>query len=486
MIRRLRQKIQLQDFLKDNVQLFLINLIVAFFNFSLQPIASRFLRSDFDLWTSINSLAFILQTLITGITTEIIKKTASLEKVHSILSFRYYFFLRKYLVITSLSLFLLIPVLVFPVNFLIKTDNFWLSGLTLFYFFGLFTVMGGTSFLLGSLRIREYGILNILVVLVRFFCSLGFFWLGLGVVSLPAALVLASLTSLLLAEFFIRQNYIRAAQNFQQMRAEILAQEQLEQQTIETQKNLLLESKQSFVSETLEKKSKLQQIESLLNSKFSLRETIYNFVHTGLLLLTLTLIFQITASLIRTLLPGDQFVQDRNLFATLTFFGQIIYFAGFSSTLGMLAHASKSADKKIYYLSIALAFAIALLGTLSFWLTAPFLLYLLGRQEYIGQIDLILKYGLFIAFYLVVQLSVQYLIARNCKKLASTILIVLLLQVFLLFKQTEIGHWFGFSPVETLVNINLTVTCFSAFVYFLLITKSKLNLQNSDLQNSNS
>ena len=114
-------------------------------------------------------------------------------------------------------------------------------------------------------------------------------------------------------------------------------------------------------------------------------------------------------------------VADKDLFAVLFNFGQIIHFGSTAFTQAIVVHAARSTGNKIYYFSIGLMTLLtSLIGSL-FYFFGDFMLGLFGKSQYVDSLDLILYYSLFIVFYNVVFISVQYLLSHSKYGLLATL-----------------------------------------------------------------
>ncbi|NJK71541.1 MAG: hypothetical protein HC932_04830 [Thermales bacterium] len=110
-----------------------------------------------------------------------------------------------------------------------------------------------------------------------------------------------------------------------------------------------------------------------------------------------------------------------------------------------------------------------------FFLFGGFLMNLFNRPQYLDQIPLIMHYSVFIAFFNIVFVSVQYLLSHSeYKKLSALPFIVILLVVFSSFSASGKLPILG-SEIISFINTNIIFSLFSAIYFFWQVQKCNNN-----------
>jgi O-antigen/teichoic acid export membrane protein len=372
---------QVKTFLKNSTILFFGSLFASGINFLIQPLAARFLVKDFDLWVVLTGLLSVVLTLISGLTTEVIRETATLSEKNS--AFNYYLFLKNNLFKASLYIAVITPILAIFLNILLLANNYILVLTTLLVVIASIFLTLNQSFLLGMLDVKIYTLSQISTGIFRLAFTALFFWLNFNLFALPFGLILSSLIPYFFTEKWIITKYYN--QN-------------------KTDENSV---KYDFLSQ------------------------IFKFLKTSSVLFAVSLLLQIPILISRNFLTTGY---NSELFAVIAVLGNILFFGIASFLSGIIAHAARSKDLKIYYLSLLIVISIGTFGTLILYFINPFIVDVILKKSYLNaDLWLFVWYSLSILVYSLINMSIQYLIAKNKNSLEIFYAVGILAFIYLIF-----------------------------------------------------
>ncbi|NJS40894.1 hypothetical protein HC766_00635 [Candidatus Gracilibacteria bacterium] len=351
------------QFLQSSSVVFSTNLFIGILNYALVVIASRFLVEQYSLWTAITGFMAILLTPMTGIMTEFTKNASKLDKQSHQDAYNYLQFIQskaKYinyaggligLIFGSLYIFQVTPA------------NLTITALIVSY--SLFNIIANINnqFQLSTLTISRYAGTMIATNFGRFIPTIIFLNIGLGVFALPLGLLSAALVNISSGSFFI---------------------------------------KRFFNQHKLLKNQFKPQDYNLLNQ--------FKAASKNIIILLFVMIFFNISPII-----SEKFfdLEQKDIFAVLYNFGQIIHFGSIAFMSALVAYAARGKSRKIYYTSIAIVVTMTMSIGAFFFLFGGFLMNLFNRPQYLDQIPLIMHYSVFIAFFNIVFVSVQYLLSHS-------------------------------------------------------------------------
>ncbi|RJR28774.1 hypothetical protein C4564_04335 [Candidatus Microgenomates bacterium] len=157
---------------------------------------------------------------------------------------------------------------------------------------------------------------------------------------------------------------------------------------------------------------------------------------------------------------------DAGLYAALSTLGKIIFYSTAPITSVMFPLVARNfAQKKkhvhIFYLSLLSTCAIVAVLVGGFSLFPQYAVLPLYGKNFMPIVSLLAKFGLFVGLYSVSTLILNYLLSIERVKVAYTLPIFSLLQVF--------GIFLFHSTISQVININLAVACIM-LVYLLFIS----------------
>jgi O-antigen/teichoic acid export membrane protein len=408
-----------KDFLKDSSLLFVTNILNAVFNYSLVIfVSNRLLPGNYSLWTAITGLVAILLTLSAGIMTEFSKNASRIAKDSTTEAFRFYdYFLSKVSKVLGYGL-VLIPVFAYIMMWILGNSEFGLLCLVIFNVY-LQIVLGlNNNFVMSLLKIKEFMILSFVVTVVKFIATIGLIYLRLEVFALPIGLLFSEIAGLALGVYFLGQ----------------------------------IKSKRST-------KSVVDPI------NYKIFDHLVGMFKTVVYLFFLAT-FLNAAPIIAEKIFDKEFLRDKDILAVLFNFGQIIHFGAIAFLSGLITHASRSDNKKIFYSAFAIVVSLSLGIGVIFTIFGSFMMRLFGRAQYIDQLPLILWYSVFILFYNVIFLCTQYLIIKNKYRPLIFLPIANIGLVLALVYLTKTSYLFG-DNVKNFIAISIIFGAISS-VYMVL------------------
>jgi O-antigen/teichoic acid export membrane protein len=355
-----------KDFLKDSSLLFVTNILNAVFNYGLVIfVSNRVLPGNYSLWTAITGLVAILLTLSTGVMTEFNKNASRIAKESIPEAFRFYeYFVSKISKVLILGL-VLIPFFAFIMMSILGNREFLLLCLVIFNVY-LQIILGlNNNFVMSLLKIKEFMILSFVVTVAKFAATIGLILIQLEVYALPLGLLFSEIAGLVLGVYFLKQ--------------------------IKSKQTAKLDSK---------------------TVDYKIYDHLLGMFKTVIYLFFLAL-FLNAGPIIAEKIFDKSMYGDKDILAVLFNFGQIIHFGAIAFLSGLITHASRSDNKKIFYSAFAIVTGLSLGIGIVFTIFGSFMMRLFGRAQYIDQLPLILWYSVFILFYNIIFLCTQYLIIKN-------------------------------------------------------------------------
>jgi hypothetical protein len=389
-------------FLQSSAIMLVSNILVAGMNYSVVIFASRFLLSEYSTWTSLTSFLAIASAFSGAISTNMTRNVSKMV-VTSLANSRAY--LNKYinlLVSSFIWLFLLLPIVSGIVWLLLGRINYFIIFILIAYLVINLYISLQQSFLLGILDIKDYTITTIVLAFIKFSVSLFCLYLGLQLWALPIGLIVSTVLAIFITKYFV-SNYFN----------------------------------QNPISKV--------ELETALKSRLDLKGEFQSMLYTLISLFLLTTLMNIGPILIQN---SSISLENKDILAVLFNFGQIIHFGAIAGLGSLIAYASRSSDKKIYFASISFVTLITLGIGMLFALFGPFLLNIIGRSQYQWAISLTIIYAIFIAFYNIIFATVQYLIAHHSYKPILWLLSGIIIPSSFLF----IRDWSFLSSIFDLVS----------------------------------
>ncbi len=436
MLLRLVNIYRTSPFLKDSSFLFIFNTLVSSVNFILQYIVLRFFNNnnEFSLWVSLSGLITVVSTLVAGVSIEIVKNSSQLASEDETLPYVYFNFL-----ITKIRQFcqytlIISPLLAWILEFVINSGSVLLVWLTLVNLILGVYLTQNRNLLLGLLDIFNYNLSNFLITVLRLIFTIGLLIFSTGIFALPLGALISTFLGYILVEFMLNHKKLK-----------------------------------------LEKKIDYQNTKN-----FSLNKILKEFTQTGIVLFGGALFLQLSAISAGRLLLDKT---DKDVFTLLVFFGQIIYFGSISFLSGLVAHATRSKNHKIYLFSIFGVSSIAIIFGSVIWLLGNFILAVLGQAEFSEAIPLIIMYSVFVGLYNIIYVSLQYLVAKNLSLIGMWVFVFLGIFILLLsiFSLGYLDFYSLFNLTNTslnqnvfnLVTTNILVAAVGAMFFVIKIIKSK-------------
>ncbi len=352
------------EFLRSSAIVFASSLSVGVLNYILVIFASRALGQEYSTWTALSGIVAMLATFNSGLFTEINKTFAKFAKESPGKALSFYDYLMK-----KARTFLLFGIIGAPLLGLILKaitntgTTPILAVLAVGVFLGIYTGLN-RFLLLGMLHNLKFGAVNLMTGLARFIPTLILFNLGIKIWALPIGLLTSQIFAYLLALYYI-------------------------------------------------KKIKKHEKPDSTKHKFKLKPYLTASLKSTAILFLLATSLNIAPVISESTLSES----NKDLFAVLFNFGQIIHFGSVAFTQAIVVHAARSKTNNIYFFSIGLMALLTSSIAGIFYFFGDFMLGLFGRAQYTDQISLVLYYSIFIALYNVIFISVQYLLSHSRYKI---------------------------------------------------------------------
>ncbi len=420
------------QFLQASSIIFIINLVVAAVNYSVPVLVRNLTDKDFfPGWVALNSTVAITLVVYTALQTEFTKRVSFNHSHYGHGSAQQYLdFMKQGLVRIFWLSIPLWPGLIWLINIASPVNNWLLAATVMANLFVQGYAVLHSSYLLGILRVWDFGIGLLLATISRPIATTIMLLLGWQLYALPLGYVVFALVLLSHSAWVIHR---------------------LRLSTFQESQNNQPDGQSQTVCEV---------------SGFRLTAEVWGLLQTVLSFFMLSAIFNLVAIVGERVLA----LQDRYLLAVLFTFGQIIHYGAIAFLGAFVAYSAKSKNLKIYLTSVV-AVALITLGIAGgFWLFSPWLLALMKSLEYASQIPMILYFSLFVGLYNIIYVSTQYLISRNDYFLFGWLALAMGLQILLLTNSSWIGldkpDLFQFISIN-LVIAGLVMLALVARVFFL-------------------
>jgi Polysaccharide biosynthesis protein len=420
------------DFLQSSAMIFIVNITIAVFNYTILVFASRILTNDYSVWTALNGLIAIFLTPINGISANINRQVADYTKTSPGSIQDYYNSYQNTFQKFLLPTFLFSPIVALILQFFISGTSFPLVLVTVIYLLITIYCNIRQNVLMGALQIQSYSIVMLCGSALRLVPSLGLLFLGLGLWALPVGLLISNICIFVISGYFLdkyfggeklKVNSEKDSTN--DCHSERLSEESHLEELGNTKRIKEIPLKRvgseadGVVSMTSDMNGDTEaaSTDNFQNLDIQKTQTInWKNELLGLGLTTVSLFFLNTIlNLIPIISQNSSFSADsKNLISVLFSFGQIIHFGSIAPLSSLISHISGSQNpKKILWNAIAISTTISIGVGVLFAFFGQNLLALLGRTQYNWAIPLIVLFAFFIALYNFIYISTQYFIAKH-------------------------------------------------------------------------
>jgi O-antigen/teichoic acid export membrane protein len=389
-------------FLKDSTLLFISNILNAALNYGLIIfVSNKLLPGNYSLWTAITGLVAILLTFSAGIMTEFNKTASKIakESVHEAFRF-YHYFLSRILRVLLIGA-ILIPVFSFVLMNTLGNGNFVLLALVVLNVYVQIVLSLNNNFVMALLEINKFIVLAVVGTVVRFVVTIALIYAQFEVTALPVGLLITEFVGLALGMYYLRG--IKAKDTSTQLKKPII---------------------------------------------YNMWDHMVGMLKTVVFLFFLSLFLNVGPIIAEKFLLKA----DKDILAVLFNFGQIIHFGAVAFLGGLIAHASRNENKKIFYAAFVVVTGLSLFIGFLFTFFGGFMMKLFGRAQYIDQLPLILWYSVFILFYNIIFLCTQYLIIQNRYKTLIFLPIANIVFILALIFLTKTSLFFG-DDVKNFISI---------------------------------
>ncbi len=422
MIKKTIKAVSENQFLKSSSIVFSVNMVVGVLNYTLVIFASRFLDDQYSVWAAMTGVMTILLTPMAGLMTEFTKNASKLDKKSNQDSFNYFqYIIKKANRINQAGIVVGVLSVILYFSKIFDSET---TILFLIVSYSLFNILANfyNQYLLSTLSVKQYAISIIATAFGRFIPTVFFLYIGAMVFSLPLGLLSSAFLGILVSSFYIKK--------------------------FSNVKNL---EKNIFDPKNY----------NILNQ---LKASSKNII----ILLFVMTFFNIAPIISQRFFEGS----DRDLFAVLYSFGQIIHFGSIAFMSALVAYAARGKDLKIYLTSVGIVGVLTSLIGLMFFLFGEWLLIIFDRTQYLDQIPLILLYSVFIAFFNIVFVSIQYLISHSeYKTLYALPFIVAALIASLIAASLGKLPFFG-TPLVSFINTSIFFSVSSSIYFFVMVLRN--------------
>lgn len=447
-------------FLKSSGIIFVVNIAAAILNYSIPIITRNITEKDFfPSWIALNSTVAITMVVFFALQAEFTKKTSSYAKISEPTAKIYLEFIRRGLLKVFLAALPLSPILIYLVHIVSPSES-WLLSITIVgnLFFQAYAVLH-SSFLMGLLNIKEFSINLLLATTSRPVTTTLMLLAGWGLYALPLGYVGFAIIMFAHAWWVISRLKLKDQTPEESQMAMKGGNETISSNRSSTsQSSSRADTDQPLLplSRGSENSYREEVQEKELTTNFSLKQEVFNASKTLFVFFTLAAFLNASAIISERTLSD----QDRDLFAVLFTFGQIIHFGAIAFLGAFVAYSAKGRNLKIYLTSVAAVTLITISIGLGFWLFGPMLLWIMNSPEYISQIPIILYFSLFVAFYNVIFVSAQYLISLSDYKTIASLILFLVVLVVILFNPAIIG--LEAYTIFSFISVNLVIALIAA------------------------
>lgn len=392
------------DFFRSSTIVFAANLFSGLLNYVLVVLVSRRLGAEYSLWTALTGVITILSTIFAGYSFELNKVFAKLshqDRPKVLASFQIYQHkLQKYVLFGLL----ISPLLAFVFDLAFGIGNWGIVLLMVIQLLGSFYAIIGIQYLIGNGENLKFGLATFASALVKLISTLFFLEIGLKLWALPLGLLSQTALSFILAEIMIfyknpkTKTYIKNLGDF--------------------------------------------SIKKLFFGSF--KSTFYLF-----LLITL---FNITPVISQRILPNE----EKDFFAVLFSFGQIIHFGATAFAASVVTHGTKNDGYKVLKQALGIVSVLSAAIGLLFFVAGDFMLKLFKRTGFGESLNYILYFSLFVFAYNLTFMVIQYLLSQSKFNLLKVVPFFLIFQVLMGYFATQtLASIFKVESLFVFVTINL-------------------------------
>jgi hypothetical protein len=171
---------------------------------------------------------------------------------------------------------------------------------------------------------------------------------------------------------------------------------------------------------------------------------LFYFIFLGILI-------NVDIILSRTFLTNEQ----NNQYGIISTFGQIAHFGPVSFSALVIPFSSGKDHKNIYKMSLIAVIGLSLLVTLIFVLFGNLILVSFDKAIYLPLLPLIIIYSIFILFYNICFISVNYLISRSNYKIIKQLLVITGLYILTFSTVANINFSDLYNHLFTLISTSL-------------------------------
>ncbi len=441
-LKQLNFKVQSNSFLKSSGIVFIVNLIVATINYTVPIIVRNITDKDFfPKWIALNSTIAISLVIYVALQAEFTKKISAHHTQNSDITAKNYLnFMKRGLLKIFLFSIPILPFIIWVVRFASPSDS-WILATTIVanLFLQSYAVLH-SSYLLGMLKIKDFSIGILLSTFSRPLATTAMLLVGLDLYALPLGYMIFALV-LLSHSLWVIRRYDR-------------------EKKLQEDKNFVCKNPSSDKTTVFD----------LTTEFISISKTVFVFF-------VLSAFLNVSAIIAERNLQNE----DRDLFAVLFTFGQIIHFGSIAFLGAFVAYSAKGRNIKLYLTSVAAVSMIALAIGIGFWLFGPILLAIMNSTEYISQIYTILYFSIFVALYNIIFVSSQYLVSQNDYGTIFILVFFLIIQTVVLINPVLIGlaglSLFQFVTINNVIALITT----TALVLKILLDHNKLKLKHNSI-----
>lgn len=404
-------------FLKSSGIIFVVNIIAATLNYSIPIIVRNISEKDFfPSWIALNSTVAITMVVFTALQAEFTKKTSALANRSTASAIGYLQFMQRGLLKTFFYSIPFLPIFIYIIHIVNPAES-WILAITIVgnLFFQAYAVLH-SSFLMGLLKLKDFSINLLLATLSRPIITTLLLLAGFGLYALPLGYIFFALVMLVHAILVITKIDLN----------------KLEDSSLKA--------------------------EDIGIDPLSLRKEIWSTAKTILVFFVLSAFLNASAIISERVLEN----QDKDLFAVLFTFGQIMHFGAISFLGAFVAYSAKGRNLKLYLTSITAVTLITLTVGVGFWLFGPLLLLIMNSSEYFSQIPIILYFSIFIALYNIIFVSAQYLVSLNDYRTIAWLFLFLISQIWILFNPYLLGK--NSYDLFTFISINIIFSLIASII----------------------
>jgi hypothetical protein len=365
-MKKLINKYRQSSYLSSTGLLFVINIIVGIFNFTLLFVINFTISDTYSQWLALSGLLNIVLAPIAGLSTHTTRSFAKLKATDPNSQNPYYYWLKKKMLQAVIIVIVASPLLAIAV-YMINRNFTYLSILLIFIYLALYLyVQLNQHILLGIKQVKYYAFLLFVQAFFRFIVSITLIMIGFEIIALPLGYLISGLFVLLFGEWLMTRYF-----------------------------------------------AKHNQVKDQLNDhNFKLGAEFLQVLKTGIVLQLIALFLSSNIFIANLILSEN----DGYIYAISYTFGQMVYFVGIASLGAFLTHASASKDIKLYKSTIkgvGLLTSLAAIGLLSALVLLNRLWDRISMPELGENILVTTLVLIFIIGFNFVYVSIQYLLSQN-------------------------------------------------------------------------